>query len=323
MFESVLSFIDRHQSIVLTTHDHLDADGLGSELVMASILENAGKEYKIINSSPVPEKLKFIVKGSKVEKYDNEKHKDFLEKSAMMILDTSDLQYLGSIKETLKTVKEIFIFDHHEPNPNSTVSGFIDSTAASTAEIAIELACHLNIELNVNVAAAAYAGIVYDSGFFAYPKTNIRTFKAAIKALEWGAVPNYTYRHLMENSSYTSMLLQKQALLNLEFYAEKKIAVIILRKEDYDVTGAAYDEKENIANIPLATKEVEVSVLIKENPEGNIRCSLRSKGLVNVSIIAQGFNGGGHFNAAGFRSSLDTDEVLEKVLKAVEAHLNL
>jgi nanoRNase/pAp phosphatase (c-di-AMP/oligoRNAs hydrolase) len=222
-----------------------------------------------------------------------------------------------------KMVKETFIFDHHEPKPNSTVTGFIDSTAASTSEIAIELACHLNVELKANVAAAAYAGIVYDSGFFAYPKTNIRTFKAALKTLEWGVVPNFVYKQLMENSSYASMLLQKQALLNLDFYTGKKIAVIILRREDYETTGAAYDENENIASIPLTTKEVEVSILLKENPEGDIHCSLRSKGMVDVSKIAQSFNGGGHFNAAGFNSSLDTEELLEKVLKVVEAHLNL
>jgi phosphoesterase RecJ-like protein len=323
MFESVLSFIDRHQSIVLTTHDHIDADGIGSELVMASILKNAGKDFKIINSSPIPEKLRFIEKGSNFEKYDREKHKVFIEKSAMMILDTSDLQYLGSIKETLKMVKETFIIDHHEPKPKSTVSGFIDSTAASTSEITIELACHLKVELKTNVAAAAYAGIVYDSGFFAYPKTSIRTFKAALKTLEWGVVPNFVYKQLMENSSYASMLLQKQALLNLDFYAGKKIAVIILRREDYEITGAVYDEKDNIASIPLTTKEVEVSIVLKENPEGDIHCSLRSKGMVNVSKIAQNFNGGGHFNAAGFKSSLDTEEILEKILKAVEAHLKL
>ena len=317
MFESVLSFIERHQSIVLTTHDFPDADGLGAELVLAFIIKkNAEKDFRIINASPVPVNLKFIEDCSSIEKYDKEKHSTFLEKSGMMLLDTSDMNHLGSIKEAAEKAKEIFIFDHHESRLQSNTSGFIDTEAASMSELAVELACHMKVDLDPKTATAAYAGIVYDSGFFAYPKTSIRTFKAAIRTLEWGASPNYIYRQLMENSSYASILLQKQALLNLEFYAGKKIAVIVLRREDYEMTGAAFEEEaRSIVNFPLKTKEVEISILLKENHEGDIRCSLRSKGMINVSEIAKKFDGGGHFTAAGFRSSLSVEEILEKILE--------
>lgn len=320
MFESVISFINRHQSFVLTTHDYPDVDGLGAELILASILKKAGKNFRIINSSDVPVNLKFIEGSIKIEKYDREKHSECIEESAMMILDTSDQNYLGTIKEALKKTKEVFLFDHHEPKRKSKLSGFCDSTSVSTCELAVEFAVFMDVELDLHAASAAYAGIVYDSGFFAYPKTSVRTFKAAIKTLEWGAAPHYIYKQLMENSSYAAMLLQKQALLNMEFHAGKKIAVIILRREDYLLTGAEFEEAENIVNIPLKTKEVEVSLLIKENPEGDIRCSMRSKGFINVSKIAHDFGGGGHLNAAGFRSSESIEEVLKKVLSDVEAH---
>jgi len=322
MFETVLSLIDRHSSFILTTHDYPDADGLGAEMVLASILKKAGKSFRIINSSLVPATLKFIGYDSNFEKYDKEEHSRILENSALVILDAYDMHHLGAIREVLKKVKEAFIFDHHEPKLQLEIPGFFDSDASSTSQMAVELACYMNIELDPQTATAAYAGIVHDSGFFAYPKTSIRTFKAAIKTLEWGADPHYIYRQLMENSSFGAILLQRQALLNLEFHADKRIAVIVLRMEDYQITGAEYDEAENIVNIPLKTKEVEVSIMIKEDPEGDIRCSLRSKGLVNVSKIAQSFGGGGHYTAAGFKSSLSTEETIKKVLAAVESRLN-
>jgi len=60
-----------------------------------------------------------------------------------------------------------------------------------------------------------------------------------------------------------------------------------------------------------------VSVLIKENREGHVRCSLRSKGTVNVSKIAQGLGGGGHVSSAGFRSLLRPRETLTMVLTKI------
>jgi len=322
MFEDIISLIDRHSSFILTTHDYPDADGLGAEMVLAYILKKKGKDFRIINSSLVPVTLKFIGYGSNFEKYDKKEHARVFKNSALVILDAYELHHLGAIGEVLEKAKEVFIFDHHESKPQLNYSGFFDPDASSTSEMAVELACRMNVELDPKTATAAYAGIVHDSGFFAYPKTSIRTFKAAIKTLEWGADPNYIYRQLMENSSYGAILLQRQALLNLEFHAGKRIAVIVLRMEDYQTTGAEYEEAENIVNIPLKTKEVEVSILIKENPEGDIRCSLRSKGLVNVSKIAQSFGGGGHHTAAGFKCSLSTEETIKKVLAAVEAWLN-
>ena len=320
MFDDVFSFFDRHGSFVLTTHDSPDADGFGSQMIMSSILKKSGKEVRVINADPFPNYLKFL-DGLPVEIWDEEKHSPVLEDSALLILDTCEEYHIGSIRKALKKVKEVFVFDHHEPGPRSKLSGLIDSAAASTCEMAIELALRMDVPLDEKTATAAYAGIVFDSGFFAYPKTTLRTFNAAIRTIEWGAQPNFIYRKLMENSSYSAILLQKQALSHLQFHIGKKLAVMTLSSEDMKETGAEFEEADNIVNIPLKAKEVEVSVLIKEKNPEEIRCSLRSKGNVNVSKIAQGFGGGGHVTAAGFRTSLSIEKILNKLLADMEARL--
>jgi phosphoesterase RecJ-like protein len=257
---------------------------------------------------------------SVVETWDADRHMALLEQSALIVLDTSDEYHLGIMRETLKKVKDVFTFDHHEPRPKPKLFGLIDPSASSTSEMAVEFADFAGISLDQYTAEAAYTGIVFDSGFFAYPKTTIRTFNAAIKTLEKGAQPNKVYRQLMENFTCASILLQKQALSNLEFHADKKIAAIIIRKEDLEISGAEYDDADGIVNIPLKAKEVEVSILIKEKPTGEVRCSLRSKGNVNVSKIAQWFGGGGHISAAGLKSSLSPEETLAKLLDYMEEH---
>ena len=44
---------------------------------------------------------------------------------------------------------------------------------------------------------------------------------------------------------------------------------------------------------------VKASALFVELKDGRIRCSLRSRGAINVSEIAEKFSGGGHKSAAG------------------------
>ncbi|MCL2764109.1 MAG: DHH family phosphoesterase [Treponema sp.] len=326
MFDIILSFFARNESFILTTHDSPDADGLGAELVFALILKRMGKKVRIINSSAVPKYLHFIDCEEshdycKIEVWNSDEHSCILEDSSLVILDTSEEHHLGSIREIIKKVKETFIIDHHEPKPASRLRGFVDSSASSTSELSIELACELGAELDPHTATAAYAGIVFDSGFFAYPKTSIRTFKAAIKTLEWGAAPNHIYKKMMENSSFASLLLQKQALSNLEFHAGRKLAVMILRWEDFIKAEAEFDEVENIVGIPLKAREVEISILLREKEHGEVFCSLRSKGALNVSKIAQNFGGGGHVTAAGFRSYIGMEEIVKKLLACVESRL--
>jgi phosphoesterase RecJ-like protein len=100
------------------------------------------------------------------------------------------------------------------------------------------------------------------------------------------------------------------------------VAVQILRKEDLEASQASFEDAENFINVPLRSRDIMVSVLVKENREGQIRCSLRSKGKVNVSKIAQSFGGGGHVSAAGFKSKDSIEETLSRVLEKITVFLD-
>ena len=45
---------------VLTTHVRPDADAIGSEIAMAGLLEQLGKDVRIVNASVVPPRLEFL-----------------------------------------------------------------------------------------------------------------------------------------------------------------------------------------------------------------------------------------------------------------------
>jgi phosphoesterase RecJ-like protein len=316
MQKEVLDFIGRHLFFIITTHQNADADGLGAELIFAQICRDLGKKVRIINTDPVSERIAFMDPQSETETF-GKTETELPAEFSLVILDTADEYNIGAVRDIIPRAGEVFVIDHHEPNRFSTLKGFIDSTASSTCELMVELAAEAGVVLNSLSAAAAYAGIIYDTGSFAYSKTTARTFKAALVLIEAGVNPYTIYGRLNENAPTTALLLQKQVLSTLEILNRGRIAVQILRKEDLETLDARIEDAEALINIPLKSRDIRVSILIKENREGQVRCSLRSKGEVNVSKIAQLFGGGGHVSAAGFKSRDSIEITLASVLNKI------
>ena len=70
--------------------------------------------------------------------------------------------------------------------------------------------------------------------------------------------------------------------------------------EEMDRVGASVEDCEGVANHLIGIVGVEVAAFLRELPEPNqFRLSLRSRRALDVSVIAEGFGGGGHRNASG------------------------
>jgi len=318
----LMKFIGRHETILLTTHDPADADGLGAEMIMACILRQQGKKFRIINASATPQHSQFLDPQNIIEQWDDAQHRGLPEQNGMILLDTADADTTGVMKEAVCRAKEVLVIDHHEPKSGLTFEGVSDPTAASTCELTVALAESLLTPIEPQAAFAAYIGIACDTGFFAYPKTGPRTLRAALKLLEYGVEPNEVYRHLHENTSIGALLLQQRAIAGMTLHCKNRVAVQMLRLDDFTAAGALPEDTEGLVNFPLKAKDIVVSLMIKEAQDGRTRCSLRSKGTVNVAKIAQEFSGGGHVNASAFKSKMDINETLAAVLAKIAEHLD-
>ncbi|MDR2900225.1 MAG: bifunctional oligoribonuclease/PAP phosphatase NrnA [Treponema sp.] len=320
--QKILNFINKYDSFILCTHEIPDADGIGAEMLLAFILKKLGKNVKAINAKPIPANFSFMDPEHLIEAWNPEQHQSLVKTSTLIILDTSDEYNIGKIKdEVLPHVLDVIVVDHHELGPKSVLTGYVDPTAASSSEMIMMVAEALHITPDLVTANAVFAGISYDTGSFAYIKTNINTFKAALALVGCGVNTYTSYQNLYESASTGAVILQKIVLSTLEMHDEGRIAVQILRKEDLKATGTALEDAEGFINLPLRSKDVKISIIIKESGEGPIRCSLRSKGDVNVSKIAQQFSGGGHATAAGFKSTLSIEQTLETLLNKVKQFL--
>ena len=178
----------------------------------------------------------------------------------------------------------------------------------------------LDVTITQEIAVALYAGIVYDTGSFVYPKTTSNTFRIACSLVEAGVKPNYVFAKMYESNTISSLLLQSMVMATLTLHFEDSVAVQKMTKDTLIASGAPYEEAQTLINTPLKSESIRVSVFLKENNAGILRCSLRSKGDIDVAAVASGYDGGGHKNAAGFKTSLPLDEIEKKVLEDLKRY---
>jgi bifunctional oligoribonuclease and PAP phosphatase NrnA len=314
-------FIDRNSNFIITAHETPDGDALGSEYALYCALCKLGKHALICNADPMSDKYRFLDTSDIIKTLDELESnntltfKENLAEWALIILDTNDTHNIGMIAERiLPFTKEYLIIDHHEQGEDNDRSNIIEENASSTCEVLFELFEELDVEIDFETAQALYVGIIYDTGCFVYPKTSARTFEIAHILVALGVKPNFVYSKVYESNSISSLRLQSQVLASLELVYDQHVAIQTMLKETIAECGAQYEEADTIINIPLKSGDILVSIFFKENEEEILRCSMRSKGNINVAEIAQFFGGGGHKTAAGFKSKYPLDEIKPKVL---------
>jgi bifunctional oligoribonuclease and PAP phosphatase NrnA len=317
--ESLAERLRAGDDYVLVSHDGPDADGIGATYALTLALRSLGKRAVAAVSDRVPGKSRFIDRRGLFVSLGEEGSLGFAAEDAFpIVLDTHDMGYIGErAAALLERAGRAIVIDHHETQGPAGELEFLDPAASSTCELVYYLAAALGAELPLDAAEAIFAGIVYDTGSFAYPKTSESTFACALELVRRGVVPYELHNRMYESSSTGVLILQKAAISSLELDLGGRVAIQSLSREDIASSGASYEDAEDLVNIPLQDKLVEVSVLFKENLEGRLRCSLRSKGGVNVARIAQAFGGGGHKTAAGFTCASPLARAKADVLQSI------
>ncbi len=321
-FSAAIDFLARTDKLIITAHETPDGDAIGSECAMRRALLSMGKKAIILNADPTPKKFSFLDPDNTVcVLQDEDQVPGDVETYALLMLDTNDVHNIGSVASlVLPRVREYFIIDHHENEEDVLTGNLILKSASSTAEIVYQLLREISVEIDFSMAEALFTGIIYDTGSFIYPKTTAITFAIARDLVQKGVQPNAIYTHVYESNSISALLLQSRVLSTLELALGNHVAVLTMSKEMIRDSGANYEEADGLINIPLRSEDVRVSIFFKENMEGLLRCSLRSKGAIDVAELAQMFGGGGHRTAAGFKCRISLEKTKKALLERLRVH---
>lgn len=298
-------------------HLNPDGDSLGCTLAMTSLLERLGKTVYAYAAPAVGNDLQFLPGLEKIHVGVLPQQPDF---DTVILLECSDRQRGGDLESVLTQAKTLVNIDHHLVSDAYGDINHIDSEASSTAEIIFQLfeeSGDAHCLPTRDEATCLYTGLVTDTGRFVHSNTTAEALRVGSALVALGADADQINRVIYFTKSYIELKLLGRALEKMEMRFDNKYSQIILTRRDFEAFGATPAQTQGIVSQPTMIPGVEVSALIKEEPD-KISVNLRSRGAVDVSSIAQTFGGGGHARASGFKvTGKAVDEVADALAEVV------
>jgi phosphoesterase RecJ-like protein len=307
---------------LLTAHESPDGDALGSLLAMHHILGQLGKDSVMFLDAkefPLPVEYRFLP----LEEVFHEPPADVVDRT-LVFLDCGNIDRMP-VEFLQRDGARVLNIDHHHDNTRFGSINVVDTDAACTAEIVLELAKRLGVEITPEIASALYVGLITDTGKFMYENTRPAAHRMAAELIEAGVDVNDTYRRLYERIPLEKLRLISRALESIERFDEGRLAVTYISDADYEATGAGEVLTEGIIDFVRALEGTAVAAVIRDKTDGGRsarKVSLRSTdGAVDVSAIARIHGGGGHRRAAGFGTDMPYAELVEFLRAEVQAQL--
>jgi len=313
VYQQAIKLITDAKNILVTTHTRPDGDACGSVLAVVEVLRGLGKTVRPLLLSPMPDWYTFLfeekvpILGAEVRVADL-MGGSLGEIDLIIIVDTNSYNQLSGFEDYLKqSTKPVLVIDHHVTADQLGRVQITDETAAAAGLVLLDFFQHAGWPIPGKAAEGLFVAIATDTGWFHLRNTDSRAFRCCADLIDTGVDPNDLYRKLYESFSHARFKLMVTMLNTVELHFDGRYASQYLRREDFEHTGAAYRDTENLINECQRIGSVSVSALFVELRDGRIRCSLRSRPdalrpeteAVNVNEIARQFGGGGHKMASG------------------------
>lgn len=299
-FGEILKKIKEYDRIAIFRHDHPDYDALGSQMAFVHFLKDNFPNKTIIYTGD----NHVTLTGQCFPKMEEIEDAWFDQPFLGIVVDLSNLDRICD--ERAKKAEYLIKIDHHpEIEPYGDLA-IVDESMAAAGELIANLFFSLPKKYKVGLECAEnlYKAIIGDSGRFLYDSTTVHTFYIAQKLLECG---------ISISKIYAEMYNQKLEDLEVTGY--------VLRHYQITPHGVAYyildDATLKRFNLPAIRGKDNVNLfahldginawlsVTEDVKKGNWRVSLRSGG-IDISHIAEKYNGGGHAQASGLKlKSLD------------------
>lgn len=315
--ENLIQRIKKAESIILSTHRQCDGDGLGAELGLLHALRKMGKKVRAINVDATPKKYRFLNADENIQYFDQNQN---LPSSVdlVLIFDTNDERLLEPLYLPLKKIAKTLAFIDHHPillqGPPPSSESLIDTSAASTGELAFRIIKSLGIALDEEIARCLYTSITFDTQLFRFIRNSPNSHLIAAELMSFPIDAPDVHRHLFGNQTVQKMAFLAKTLSQIEYFCEGRFAVGKLRDQDLFHYNLEPDDSRDVIDMLMNIETLEAAALFREDSENQFKLSLRSKGQIEVLHLAENFGGGGHIFAAGAFIKGDYNEMKLKVV---------
>jgi len=307
-------------------HQKPDADAMGSSLGLFHFLNMLGHTVTVISPTNWADWLKWLKGSDKMIDYElnPEKGNSVLDDAEWVFcLDFNTLSRARKMSTKLNDFRGIkILIDHHQqPQSESFVYGISDTSKSSTCEMVYDLivAAGHSDKINEEIAECLYAGVMADTGSFRFSSAtaSVHRMVADLKdrKIDHPKIHENLFDNFLENRlRFTGYVLQHR----MDIYYEYNSALISVSWKDLVKYQIKTGDTEGIVNYPLTIQGIKLAALIIDRDE-EIKCSFRSKGNFDVNTFARTyFDGGGHYNAAGGRSSESLEQTVQRFIMAMK-----
>lgn len=310
--------IDQSKKIFIMGHVNPDMDCFGATLGVMRLCALREKEPYIIIDN-YKEALSTIYKEAKdSDEYrfiNSEKAISLADKDSLVIVLDTHRRSIVQCPELINICEKIVIIDHHrrvEDFIENPTLAYMESYASSTSELVAEILQYMTSKKSLIKleAEALLAGMTVDTNGFTV-KTGVRTFEAAAWLRRQGADPTEVKRFFQEDND--SFIIKTKALADAVFHEGGIVTSICTTKHADEQVICA-----QVADELLTVKGIKASFVTGKNAEGLTVISARSLGEVNVQVIMEKFNGGGHLTTAAAQVDISPEEAIEKILEYME-----
>ncbi len=294
MFESILSCIRAHDTIILHRHSQCDGDAMGSQLGLWHILKENFPEKAVYMVGDDPGFFSFLgEEGSKTPLIDELPDRLYSE-ALVILLDCGSPALISDTRYT--TAKTVARIDHHIFCGAIGDPEVIDSSFESCCGMITAMALEQSLTIPKEAALALYAGMVTDSGRFRYDSVNGRTFRLAAALLEVGVDTGALFRTLYADDFEKR---KQKALFTLKIrFTENRVAYVYNTREEVQALGMSeFSVSRGMVNTMADIRGTDIWVNFTESDRG-VLCEIRSAEQ-NINPIAVKYGGGGHAKASG------------------------
>ncbi len=323
--QELIRHIANSSNVIIMGHRFADHDSIGSCIGIARLALEYNTNVNIVINKNDENVKRIIEKIQGVEKYkevfvDAYEGQDLIQQNTLLVIcDVNNPQIFES-SDIYENTKEVVVIDHHRKTGEfiaEPLITYIEASASSASELVSEILEQVTAPgtLLKEEAELLFAGMILDTKQFS-KNTGVRTFSAALYLRSEGASPSDTT--LLFKSSFDDFSREARFENNVVIYRDI-IAISVLESE---ATNSDKISAAKVADRLLGIDGVLASFALC-NIDGTIHISARSIGTVNVQLILENMNGGGHFDAAGAQvSDSSMTAVLENLRDEIDKYLD-
>lgn len=319
--------VSESSNVIIMGHKFPDMDSIGAAIGILKVSQANNKDgFIVIDPNQIGSSVQRLIE--EIKKYEElwsrfitpEEAMEIANDDTLLVIVDTHKPSLVMEERLVNKIEHIVVIDHHrrgEEFIRDPLLVYMEPYASSTAELVTELLEYQPKRLKINMieATALLAGIIVDTKSFSL-RTGSRTFDAASYLRAKGADTVLVQKFLKE--TVDSYIKRAKLIQHTALYKENIAIASLPENEDeyFDQVLIA-----QAADSLLSMSEVEASFAVARRDEQTVCISARSLGDVNVQIIMEALEGGGHLtNAATQLSGISVTEALERLKGAIDEY---